>query len=84
MTTKTTSNIKRVIEDVQDLTEESKNASCAAIQKGYDAMQDVGGKIAAGAERLKDSVGESISRYPWRSLAIATVIGLALGRLLRR
>ncbi len=86
---------KRVVEDFHDLTEESKNASGAAIQRGVDAVQedfndgmqaiqDVGGKIAAGAERCKDSVEESISNNPWRSVAIAAVVGLLLDRFLPR
>ncbi|MCC5807259.1 MAG: DUF883 family protein [Opitutales bacterium] len=84
---------KRVIDDFHDLTEESKNASGAAIQRGYDAVQedikdgmhamhDIGGKIAAGAERWKNSAGEKISHNPWRSIAIAAVAGLLLDRFL--
>lgn len=84
---------KRVLEDFNDLTEESKNASGAAIQRGFTAVQedlkggmhavqDVGRKIAAGAERCKDSVGESIGNHPWRSIAIAAVAGLLLDRFL--
>lgn len=86
---------KRVIEDFYDLTEESKNASGAAIHRGYDAVQDeikdgmhaihdMGEKIAAGAEQCKDYVGEGISNNPWRSIAIAAVTGLLLDRFLPR
>lgn len=82
---------KRVVEDLHDLTEESKNASGAAIQEGYDAVQDnikegmhamhdIGGKIADRAGRWKTSAGECISNHPWRSIAIAAVAGLLLDR----
>jgi ElaB/YqjD/DUF883 family membrane-anchored ribosome-binding protein len=84
---------KQVIEDLQDLTEESKNASGAVLQKGYDVVQeeikegihainDVGSKIADGAGRCKTCVGKSISNNPWRSIAIAAVAGLLLDRFL--
>ena len=87
--------LKRVVEDFQDLTEESKNASGAAIQRGFHAVQedftegvhfmhDIGNKIAAGAERCTDSVGESISKHPWRAITIAAVAGLILDRFLPR
>jgi ElaB/YqjD/DUF883 family membrane-anchored ribosome-binding protein len=84
---------KRVIDDFHDLTNESKNASGAAIQRGCDAVEEnikdgvhalhgFGGKIATGAGRYRDSVGESISNNPWRSVAIAAVVGLLLDRFL--
>lgn len=84
---------KKVIDDFHDLTEEGKNASGAAVQKGYDAVQeeikdgvhamhDVGDKISAGAEKWKQCAGERISKNPWRSIAIAAVAGLLLDRFL--
>ncbi|MCC5834330.1 MAG: DUF883 family protein [Opitutales bacterium] len=86
---------KRVIEDFQGLTEESKNASGAAIHKGLDtvheyiedgkhAIDEAGDKIAAGAGRYAESMGKSISNNPWRSVAIAAVAGLLLDRFLPR
>jgi ElaB/YqjD/DUF883 family membrane-anchored ribosome-binding protein len=86
---------KRVVADLHDLGDESKNASGAAIKKGYNAVQDdikngvhamkdVGCKIAAGAESWRDSISEEISSHPWRSLAIAVVASFAVNRLFSR
>jgi ElaB/YqjD/DUF883 family membrane-anchored ribosome-binding protein len=84
---------RKLIDDFHDLTEEGKNASSEAIHKGYDAVQenvkdgmhamhDLGEKISDGAGKCTKCAGESISRNPWRSIAMAAVAGLILDRFL--
>lgn len=85
--------LKRVIEDAQALAEEAKDASGAAIHEKMEAVQkDLGKRMTAlresGSNAMDELEGQSdkleelIRKNPWRSVAVAALVGVLADRLL--
>ncbi len=87
--------LKRVIDDAQNLAEEAKNASGAAIHDKMNAVQkDLGERmravreascnVAAEAHHQADVLEKLIRRNPWRSITVAALAGVVIDRLFPR
>lgn len=85
--------LKRAIGDAQNLAEEAKNASGAAIhEKVADVQKDLGKRMKAirkAGGSVIDEVGQQsenaediIRKYPWRSVAVAALAGFLVDRIL--
>ena len=85
--------LKRVIEDAQNLAEEAKDASGAAIHDKIMAVQKdlgkrmknirkTGGNVIDEVEQQSENIEDLIRRYPWYSIGVAALAGLLVDRII--
>lgn len=85
--------LKRAIEDAQDLAEEAKNASGEAIhdkiavvqkdlRKRMKAISKTGDDVMHEVEQQSENFEDLIRQHPWYSIGVAALVGVLADRVI--